>query len=311
MDVLSDVVAAMRTGRPHSGQQRLQAPWRLRAQPFAGAGFHVVLQGSCWLVPERDDPVPLGAGDVAFLPHGSAHGLTDTVAPADTASGTGVDLRLERDGLLTGDVVPVDATSLLCGAYLLDQARPHPLLTELPDVIRIPARVGSHPALRAALDLLGTELESPRPGRDAVVPALLDMLLLFILRAWYDEQPHDHNAGWAAALTDPGISAALRAMHLEPQRQWTVNALAKVAGLSRAPFAHRFTTLAGQPPLRYLTWWRMTTAARLLRDDDAPVRVVGEKVGYTSEFAFAKAFRREYGIAPGRYRRQAPAGDGP
>jgi AraC-like DNA-binding protein len=131
------------------------------------------------------------------------------------------------------------------------------------------------------------------------------MLLLFILRAWYDEQAdHDSASGWAAALSDRAISAALRAIHDDPGRAWTVEALGAQAGLSRAAFARRFTTLVGQPPLTYLTWWRLTAAARLLRDTDAPLAAVAARCGYTSEFAFAKAFKREYGTAPGRYRRQ-------
>jgi AraC-like DNA-binding protein len=140
------------------------------------------------------------------------------------------------------------------------------------------------------------------------VPALLDMLLLYILRAWLDERPHHGSAtGWAAALGDPAVSAALQEIHNDPARPWTVEGLGARAGLSRAAFARRFTALVGRPPLAYLTWWRMTTAARLLRRSDAPLHVVAEQVGYSSEFAFANAFKREYGIAPGRYRRQGDA----
>jgi AraC-like DNA-binding protein len=303
MDVLSDAIAAMRTGRPHSSRQRLRAPWRLHANAFAGAGFHVVLQGSGRLSADGADPVLLGMGDVVFLPHGTGHELA---GGAEDPPAAPVELRLEHAGepaetehaLRNGTGT---STALLCGAYLLNQARPHPLLAELPTVIHLPARLGSHPSLRAAIDLLGAEMAKPRPGGDIIVPALLDTLLLYILRAWYDEQPE--TTGWAAALTDPAVSAALLAIHRDPARPWTVQALGATTGLSRAPFARRFTTLVGQPPLRYLTWWRMTKAAQLLRRSDAPVRTVGEQVGYVSEFAFAKAFKREYGIAPGSYRR--------
>nr|WP_246001678.1 helix-turn-helix transcriptional regulator [Allorhizocola rhizosphaerae] len=127
------------------------------------------------------------------------------------------------------------------------------------------------------------------------------MLLLFVLRAWFDEQP-DARGGWAAVLRDPAIVAALEGIHREPARAWTVEELARLAGLSRSAFAKRFTALVGRPPLAYLTWWRMTTAARLLRSSDTSLRAVAAKAGYASEFAFAKAFKREYGTAPGRYR---------
>jgi AraC-like DNA-binding protein len=310
MDVLSDAIAAMRTGRPHSSRQRQRTPWRLHATAFAGAGFHVVLQGSARLIADGADPVLLGMGDVVFLPHGTGHELSG----AEDAPAAPVELRLECAGespeaehALRNDTGT--STELLCGAYLLNQARPHPLLAELPTVIHVPARLGHHPSLRGAIDLLGTEMAKPRTGADIIVPALLDALLLYILRAWYDEQSErPETSGWAAALSDPAVSTALLAIHQDPARPWTVQALGATAGLSRAPFARRFTTLVGQPPLRYLTWWRMTKAAQLLRRSDAPVRTVGEQIGYTSEFAFAKAFKREYGTAPGSYRRTASGG---
>lgn len=306
MDVLSDAITAMRIGRPHSSRQRLQTPWRMHATPFAGAGFHVVLQGSARLVPDGGDPIVLGVGDVAFLPHGTGHELSD-------ATGTGatpVELHLERvvepepSGNATGA-----PTTLLCGAYLLNRVRPHPLISELPTVIHLPARLGGHTSVRATIDLLAAEMDGPGLGGDIVVPALLDTLLLYILRAWHAERAQ-HGAGWAAALTDPTVSAALLAIHRNPARAWTVQSLGSIAGLSRAPFARRFTGLVGLPPLSYLTWWRMTKAAELLSRSDAAIRIIAEEVGYTSEFAFARAFKREHGIAPGTYRRDKSAASG-
>ncbi|MEV6859632.1 AraC family transcriptional regulator [Streptosporangium subroseum] len=193
---------------------------------------------------------------------------------------------------------------VLRGAYELDPALIHPLLHDLPELVHIPAHLGRHPQLRAAVDLLTAELAHPGLGTDALIPALLDTLLLYILRGWFDRQPAFRATGWAVALNDPAIAAALQAMHHRPARPWTVAALAAEARLSRAPFARRFTTLLGQPPLTYLTWWRMTTAARLLRQTDAPLSAIAGEVGYASEFAFANAFKRRYGAAPGRYRRQ-------
>ncbi|SDQ72582.1 AraC family transcriptional regulator [Thermostaphylospora chromogena] len=293
MDVLSDVIMTMRTGRPHSGRGTRSAPWSRRLTASEGAGFHVVLRGGCRLVPERGEPVVLGPGDVAFLPHGTAHELTD--APAAPAAADG-----GRHG---------PETVLLCGAYLLDRSRAHPLLSELPEVIHLPASPGRGSPLRAAVDLLASELEERRAGADAAIPALLDTLLISILRTWYDEHA-DH--GWAAALRDRGISAALRAIHDDPARGWTVAELGARAGLSRAAFARRFTALVGRPPLSYLTWWRLTLAARLLTDTDAPLAAIAKRVGYGSPYAFANAFKREYGLAPGRYRlaRSLPARDG-
>ncbi|PRX96651.1 AraC family transcriptional regulator [Allonocardiopsis opalescens] len=299
MDVLSDAIAAMRTGRPHSSRTRFQAPWGLRFPPTEGAGFHVVLQGACWLLPPDGEPLALGPGDVVFLRKGGGHGLADD--PATPL----VDFRPDRADAEDPDRGRASAV-VLCGAYRLDRARPHPVLNDLADVVHLPARVGRHPSLRMAVDLLGSELERPRPGADAIVPALLDMLLLYILRAWYEDRSGEPGAsGWAAAFNDPSVMAALRCVHLDPARQWTVAELAAAAGLSRAAFARRFAAAVGEPPLAYVTRWRMTTAARLLRQEDAPLAEVARRTGYTSEFAFAKAFKREFGTAPGRYRREA------
>jgi transcriptional regulator GlxA family with amidase domain len=159
--------------------------------------------------------------------------------------------------------------------------------------------------LRSAIELLGDELRDPRAGTEAALPTLIDMLLLYVLRAWLDEQPSD-TIGWANALRDPAITTTLRQIHRHPDKAWTVVDLAEQAGLSRAAFAKRFTTIVGQTPLAYLTWWRMTTAARMLRESAAPLRTIAARCGYGSECAFAKAFKRAYDVAPGQYRGLAP-----
>lgn len=269
VDILSDVVTVMRTGRPVSARVEWHAPWTQRFAEVPGAaGFQVVLRGTCRVM--GPEPIHLGVGDVVFLPHATDHVL----ANGDSAT-----------------------TVTLCGAYEVDPGHVHPLLLSLP--ARIHLRPGDHPELRAAVDLLSGELENPRPGSDAVVPALLEILLLYILRAWFDEQPPE---GWAAALKDPGMTAALWAIHNEPGHQWTVASLAARAGMSRAPFARRFKELTGQPPLTYLTWWRMTTASRLLRDTSMSLSAIATETGYASEFGFAHAFKRATGVAPGRFR---------
>ncbi|MFD9950588.1 AraC family transcriptional regulator [Nonomuraea sp. NPDC059023] len=307
MDVLSDVVSAARTGRPHSGRVTRSAPFALRSAAVPSSGFHIVLQGTCWLLPPEGEPIALGPGDVAFLPRGSAHGLADD--PSTSVSEPPTTLTGVQDG--RNDETSADrppTVVMLCGAYLLDGSGPHPLLNDLPEVIHLPARVGRHQELRAAVELLGVELDSDdRPGSDTILLTLLDLLLLYILRAWFEEQRvSGHSAtGWAAALHDPAVAAALRAIHGDPSRPWTVDELGAQARLSRAAFARRFTHLVGQPPLTYLTWWRMTTAARLLRTSDAPVNTIAQQVGYSSQYSFTHAFKRQYGSPPGSYRHHA------
>jgi AraC-like DNA-binding protein len=135
------------------------------------------------------------------------------------------------------------------------------------------------------------------------VPALVDAMLLYILRAGMAERPD----GWTRALADPAVGAALHAIHADPGYAWTIARLATRAGLSRSAFAERFAGMVGTAPMTYLTWWRMTRAGRLLREPGASVRTVAERVGYGSEFAFAKAFKREFGVPPGAYRRGTAA----
>jgi AraC-like DNA-binding protein len=271
VDVLSDAVTMMRTGRPHSNRNRLRAPWGLRFPPTDGAGFHIVLSGTCWLLPVDAEPLRLAAGDMVLLLREPGHALADD--PGSPLSAFRVGDRDRDDQLRTGTV-----TELLCGAYVLDRSRPHPLLADVPDIIHLPAHVGRHPRLQAAVSLLGTELADPRAGAGS-------------------------SAGWPAALADPAVSAALHAIHSEPEAPWTVRGLGERAGLSRTIFAQRFTALVGRPPLAYLTWWRMTVAAKLLRETDAPLPAVARRCGYSSEFAFAKAFKRELGVPPGAFRR--------
>ncbi|OLT38310.1 AraC family transcriptional regulator [Actinomadura sp. CNU-125] len=316
MDVLSDVIAVMRTGEPRSALVEWSVPWGQRFRTVPGAaGFQIVLRGPCWFIPEDGAPFPLAVGDVVFLPHESRHGLADAPSTplAEHICDPQEDVRFERR-YAAAPAGRANAGSLvtvtLCGAYQLDAARAHPLLNDLPPLLHLPARLGHHPRLRAAVDLLGAELEEPQQGTGALVPALLDTLLLYILRAWLAEQPAGSGAtGWAAALADPAISTALEAIHRDPARPWSVAGLGAHAGLSRAAFSRRFTALVGRPPLAYLTWWRLTTAMRLLRDSDAPLSVVAEQVGYGSEFAFANAFKREFNLAPGRYRRNSRSSD--
>ncbi|NUP00449.1 MAG: AraC family transcriptional regulator [Nonomuraea sp.] len=307
MDVLSDVIAIMRTGRPRSARVEWHAPWGQRFPSVPGsAGFQVVLQGASWLLPPEGEPIQLSVGDVLFFPHGHGYAMADS--PSTPVAEPDCDpLEETGSGLFASDSIagPGAATVLLCGGYQLDPSRAHPILREFPEMIHLPARLGQHPELRAAVELLAAEIRQPRPGADTVVASLLDMLLLYILRAWIDADPHQCSTqGWAAALADPSVNAALGAIHNDPARQWTVRELGERAGLSRAAFARRFTAFVGQPPLTYLTWWRLARAARLLQESDAPLGEIAARVGYTSEFAFAHAFKREYGLPPGRYRRE-------
>jgi AraC-like DNA-binding protein len=300
VDVLTDVLAVLESGPTLCARTQARAPWGLRFGGNQGFGFHVVLHGTCWLTSTAEPPLELHTGDVVLLTSGREHVLAnDPATPAVTFR-----LEDERKASRIGHQhiagSPVGArTVLLSGAYRLEPRRPHPLLATLPDLVYLPNR--RRQGLHTAVDLLGVEVEEQQPGADAIVASLVDALLVYILRAWQEEHP----TSWSRALTDPSIGPTLHRIHQDPARSWTVEQLSVEAGLSRATFGRRFTALVGEPPLTYLTRWRLTTAARLLRQQDAPLSAVAHQVGYTSEFAFAKAFKREYGLAPGSYRRLA------
>lgn len=289
MDVLSDAVRLMRTGKPHSSYVQLPGRFGRAFAASEAVGFHAVVRGTCWLFPESGEPLVLGPGDLASFPHGAAHGIAD--GPTTT--------RRTSPPLTSLQPEPANGpgTTLICGAYAVDRRRVHPALSALPDVIHLPAESGGR-WLRSVLELLRTELQTERPGVDAVLPALLDLVLLGVLRRHLDTE----TSGWAAALHDPPVARALQAIHDHPEVGWTVATLAAEAGLSRSAFSRRFTSRTGQPPLAYLTWWRMARASELLRTTTAPVGAVGRQVGYTSEFAFAHAFKRAHGESPGRFR---------
>ncbi|WP_431869405.1 AraC family transcriptional regulator [Nocardiopsis eucommiae] len=334
MDVLSDVISTVRTGQPRSARIEWHAPYATRFPEIPGAKFMVVLQGSTWLLTEGAEPLQLGLGDVLFLPRGREHLLSSSPA----AEG-GVDCsRALRDAVTGAEPVPTlvcsrgwarpkemppgpafGATTVgdgdgepscvtVGGSYDASASTPHPLLAELPSVVHVPAKVGRGSELPLAVGLLGRELGANRPGGDTLIPHLLDMLVVYILRTYVEELWQGHEGagcGFAGALRDPGVHAAIQAVHRDPAHPWSVAELGERAGLSRAAFSRRFTSLVNQSPLAYVTWWRLTTAARLLREEDAPISSVATRVGYSSQFAFANAFKREFGWSPGRYREAA------
>jgi AraC-like DNA-binding protein len=251
MDVVSDAIAAVRIGQPSSNRVRVSGSWCTRLAPYDGAGFHVVLKGGCWLLPDGGAPVSLRTGDAVLLPHGTGHVLADS--PADTAAVKHA-VPFERWLEETWPHEPQAAcgeAEILCGKYRLDRSRVHPLMAELPKVVPLPNRVGSHPELRAAIDLLGRELDAKQPGSCIAVPSLLDLFLIYMIRSWMAEGA---SGAWPAVLSDPVTTAALRALHSDPAAPWTNDRLAAQAGVSRPTLARRFTALVGRPPMAYLTW---------------------------------------------------------
>ncbi|WP_435178122.1 cupin domain-containing protein [Actinacidiphila sp. bgisy145] len=304
MDVVSDAISAVHLGHPWSHRLRTSGTWSARLDPYDGAGFYVVLKGHCWLLTDGGAPTPLGVGDAVLLPHGTGHVLADS--PVDTAVAKkeavpfGPGLAEAQPRTRPGRY----ETEMLCGRYWLDCSRMHPLMAELPEVVHLPSRVSSHLELRAAIELLAGELDETRPGSCVALPSLLDLLLIYMIRAWMTEAP---GGAWPRVLGDPVTAAALRALHSNPAEPWSNDRLAAEAGVSRPTLARRFTALVGRPPMAYLAWWRVIRAATLLRDTPDTLAAIADQVGYGSPYALSHAFQREFGTTPGRYRAQAAA----
>lgn len=272
--------------------------WGLRFEP-ARLAVHVVLAGEAVL------QTPAGVttvrvGDVAAVRGTGSYSL------AGRSGAPLVDLSrfLETSGVQESDHVYRQeglgpATTFVCGAYRFEGDLCSTLLDGLPEVIVVPATRGT--ALSAVIDLLAGEFAEEAPGRDTLLDRLLDVLLISVLRAHFTSDPGGAPT-WYAALHDPVVGVALRAMHGDPAAPATVASLARLAHVSRATLAQRFTSLVGMPPLTYLTSWRLRLAKERLRESDDPLDTIARGVGYGSGYAFATAFKREAGQAPGAWR---------
>lgn len=302
MDVLTDVLGMLHLTSRVYCRSELRAPWGLDMPPARRMAFHVVDRGGAWLRSEGEDELTaLAAGDLVVLPHGDGHQLADHPETLDQPL---VELKQTGSGcprLQLGGSGP--ATTLVCGYFHLEEGgwEDHPLVPLLPDLIHVKGEDRRKvPWLEATLRFLVDEAGSGRPGTDAVVQRLTDVLFVQVLRAWLEQE--EVPPGWLGALRDPQVGRALTLLHMNPERGWIIADLAAEVNMSRSAFAARFTALVGEPPLTYLTRWRMRLAAGLLREG-VPLFKVAERVGYESEAAFSVAFKRERGVPPGQYRR--------
>jgi AraC-like DNA-binding protein len=191
---------------------------------------------------------------------------------------------------------------LLCGAFHFDYPNGFPLVHRLPKLVHIPGTQGRmEQGFADIVRLIARESASQQPGAEVMLRRLTELFFVQVIRLWLDQQA-EASGGWVGALRDQPISAALGLIHQSPERRWTVQELAEATGLSRTAFSARFTELVGEPPMTYLTRWRMLRATRLLKNE-VRMETIAELLGYESEAAFRKAFKREIGIPPAHYRR--------
>jgi AraC-like DNA-binding protein len=320
-DALSDVLSAVHLSGSIFFDVTAKTPWVAEAPPAAqiagevtpGAQhvieYHVVAGGSCWIALVSDpgfEPVRLDEGDIAVIPHGDAHVLSS--APGMRAEPNLEIHRRPQDAnalpftLRTGGDGPDDA-HLICGFFSCD-ARPfNPLLDALPRFIRVgrEASQASHGLLDQFIAFATAEIANKRAGSQSVLNRLSELLFVEVVRLYMDRLANT-NTGWLAGLRDPLVGRALKLLHAQPARPWTLEELASQSGASRSALAERFVHLVGYPPMQYLTQWRMQLAARRLSDRSVSVAAVGYEVGYQSEAAFSRAFKKFVGQSPGQWR---------
>jgi AraC-like DNA-binding protein len=286
-------------------RSELTAPWGLTLPATPGyLWFHVVTAGRLRLE-TGDDASSIQLGDLALVPHGEGHVLRSE--PGAAAPGI---LELERQHvsdryeiLRHGDGGA--PTGLICGAVRFEHPAARNLVEILPSTIQIEA--SSSPRLewiQSLLRLMAVEAGELRPGSEAVITRLGDILVIQAIRAWMESDPAARS-GWLGALRDPQIGRAISLIHGHPARDWTVASLADELAMSRSAFAARFTELVGEPAMRYLARWRMHMAVAALKEEGATVGQLADRLGYRSEAAFSRAFKRVIGVSPGTIRRTA------
>jgi AraC family transcriptional regulator, alkane utilization regulator len=303
-DVLSAMLQTVRVRSTIYCRSELTAPWGFRVAAREVASFHLVVAGSCWLeVDGIDPPTQLTAGDLVILPSGHAHQVRDSLGSRVTLLDDILATHPMSDGLRLSYGGAGPRTDLLCGGFVVEAPETRSLLASLPPVVRVPGRSGRAVAwLETLFTLLRDELAAGSPGSEVVVARLADVLLTKILAACLARQGETASVG---ALRDPQIAATLRLIHEHPDHDWTVTRLAADVALSRSALASRFRRLTGEPPMRYLTHVRLTRAAACLRAGRDSLVEIARRTGYESDVTLSKAFKRQFGVPPGTYRKAA------
>jgi len=291
----------------------MDPPWSVRIEDEAPLSLVAMVAGTAWIVPDAGAAVPLGHGDVALIRGPEPYTVADRPATAPQAvihpgqhcttpwgdeleEAMGLGVRTwgnSRDG----------AATMLVGTYERRSEISARMLESLPQLVVLRAGEWDSPLL----GMLADEVVKDEPGQELVLDRLLDLLVIAVVRAWF-ARPDAPAPAWYRAHADPVVGKAVRMLHHHPAHAWTVADLAAEVGLSRAALARRFTELVGEPPMSFLTSWRLALAADLLREPGATIGSVARPVGYGSPFALSTAFKRVHGVSPQQHRRAVTAG---
>lgn len=307
-DPLGEALHFLRMSGSFYCRSEFTAPWALELPAFEdSAMFHVVTAGRCWLEVAGEDPRQLQAGDFALVPHGQGHRLAHEPGaasaklfdlPRESVSERYEILRHGGGGA---------ATSIVCGVVRFDHPAARRLVESLPKTIVVEA--SSTPQIdwiHGTLRLMAAEASQLLPGGETVITRLADVLVVQAIRSWIARDPAART-GWLGALHDRQIGRALALIHRDPARAWTVASLAAAVAMSRSALAARFTELVGEPVMHYVARWRMHLALTRLEEGDSPLGDLASRLGYRSEAAFSRAFKRFIGVSPGAVRQSRTA----
>ena len=304
-DPLGETLYQLRLDGSLYAQSYLSAPWGVEMPVLEGKlMFHIITQGQCWLQVGDKDPVLLRQGSLALVPHGRGHRLFN-------ALGTPVhnlfDLPIQRiseryEELHYGG--GGELTHLTCCVMSFDTLTGQQLIKQLPECLHIDSWDDNIDSwLQTTLRFIAQEAKAQKPGGQTILTHLADILVIQAIRRWIDTTSAGAT-GWLAALKDKHIGSALAAIHKTPEKNWTVDTLAQEVGLSRSGFSARFSELVGESAKRYLTHWRMQLARSKLQESTIGLGELSEQLGYHSEAAFCRAFKRVIGVSPGSIKKQ-------
>ena len=319
MDALSEVLRVVQLTGAVFLDARFSAPWCLTSEQNEAlcsaylppsdrvVSFHFITAGKCWAMLPADPAgaIDLSAGDILVVPQGEAHimGSARDLQPVPAAA-----LLADKVDAAAGAVMTLvhggggEQTQIVCGFLAVQEAMKNPLLAALPRLFKVDMRGSSAGWLESSLHFAEQEAAGARPGGATVLSKLSELLFVEAIRRYVDSIPEDRK-GWLGGLRDRFVARALALMHERPSHPWTVEDLAHRIGISRSALALRFTDLLGMPPMQYLTQWRLQLAAQQLRSGNQPLAAIAEQIGYESEAAFNRAFKREFGLPPATWRK--------
>ena len=319
MDALSDVLRVVRLKGGVFLHAEFTAPWCVASKLdpedlstlLSGAEhivlYHYVAEGRLTVQIPNERPFEIEAGEVVILPHNHEHLLGSRVDLPPVPSKDVVRSSPSGGLWVAHHGGGGERTRVVCGFLGCDRLEGNPLASSLPPLLRFDVRHGSAAAwMRSALEFAADEIAVRRAGSEAILAKLSELLFVEALRRYVEALP-DEQTGWLAGLRDPYVSRALSLLHGRVAQDWTVDDLGREVGLSRSALADRFTRLIGEPPMRYLARWRIQVAAHQLRNSDASLARIAEQVGYESEAAFNRAFKRSFGVPPATWRRAVSA----